>query len=221
RAVARVRRVERAVSGADQELAVLREELVRPPVERRAGMDAEVHVGVEAAFEVDDEAFEPAAAPDDRELRGRARRDLGDRGGPLAGSAHERLRPAAGCGHWSKRPAGPRILAAPAVSHKRSGRAGRPAVARVGRKPCDRVAAMAASEPAVLVRDLAKTFRTGWRRQAERPALSGVSFTVPPGAIFGVLGPNGAGKTTLLSILATLLLPDAGEARVLGLDVMR
>jgi ABC-2 type transport system ATP-binding protein len=80
---------------------------------------------------------------------------------------------------------------------------------------------MAASEPAVSVRDLAKTFRTSWRRQAERPALSGVSFTVPAGAIFGVLGPNGAGKTTLLSILATLLLPDAGEARVLGLDVVR
>jgi ABC-2 type transport system ATP-binding protein len=47
-----------------------------------------------------------------------------------------------------------------------------------------------------------------------------VSFQVPEGAIFGVLGPNGAGKTTLLSILATLLRPDRGEARVLGLDVV-
>ena len=74
--------------------------------------------------------------------------------------------------------------------------------------------------PAVEVRDLEKTFRTGWPRR-RTPALRGVSFTVAPGVIFGVLGPNGAGKTTLLSILATLLLPDRGEARVLGLDVVR
>jgi ABC-2 type transport system ATP-binding protein len=76
-------------------------------------------------------------------------------------------------------------------------------------------------EPAVLVRDLEKTFRTGWPRGRRQHALQGVSFDVPPGTIFGVLGPNGAGKTTLLSILATLLLPDRGEVRVLGLDVVR
>jgi ABC-2 type transport system ATP-binding protein len=73
----------------------------------------------------------------------------------------------------------------------------------------------------VEVRDLEKTFRTGWPRRAERAALRGVSFQVPRGAIFGVLGPNGAGKTTLLSILATLLVPDRGQARVLDLDVVR
>ncbi len=80
---------------------------------------------------------------------------------------------------------------------------------------------MATPPRAVEVRDLEKTFRTGWLWRQRQAALRGVSFEVPRGAIFGILGPNGAGKTTLLSILATLLLPDRGEARVLGLDVVR
>jgi daunorubicin resistance ABC transporter ATP-binding subunit len=50
-------------------------------------------------------------------------------------------------------------------------------------------------------------------------ALDGLRLTVPQGGIFALLGPNGAGKTTLIRILATLLPPDAGTARIAGIDV--
>ncbi len=50
-------------------------------------------------------------------------------------------------------------------------------------------------------------------------ALDGLSLTVPEGIIYGLLGPNGAGKTTLIRVLATLLRPDGGTARVAGIDV--
>jgi ABC-2 type transport system ATP-binding protein len=52
-------------------------------------------------------------------------------------------------------------------------------------------------------------------------ALDGVSLTAPAGQVLGLLGPNGAGKTTLVRILATLLVPTAGTARVLGCDVVK
>jgi ABC-2 type transport system ATP-binding protein len=51
-------------------------------------------------------------------------------------------------------------------------------------------------------------------------ALDGLSLAVPAGTIFGLLGPNGAGKSTTVRILTTLSRPDAGGARVAGIDVL-
>jgi len=49
-------------------------------------------------------------------------------------------------------------------------------------------------------------------------ALKDISFEVSEGEIFGFIGPDGAGKTTLFRIITTLMLPDEGEIKVLGLD---
>ncbi|WP_370617356.1 ATP-binding cassette domain-containing protein [Mumia qirimensis] len=51
-------------------------------------------------------------------------------------------------------------------------------------------------------------------------AVDGLDLTVPHGGVYGLLGPNGAGKTTTVRLLATLLRPDEGSARVLGHDVV-
>lgn len=51
-------------------------------------------------------------------------------------------------------------------------------------------------------------------------ALQNISFEVEKGELFGLIGPDGAGKTTLFRILTTLLVPDAGEAHVLGMNVV-
>ena len=52
-------------------------------------------------------------------------------------------------------------------------------------------------------------------------AVDGVDLAVSRGSVYGMLGPNGAGKTTTIRMLATLLRPDSGEARVLGHDIVR
>ncbi len=66
---------------------------------------------------------------------------------------------------------------------------------------------------AIVVENLVKTYANGIQ------ALTGVSFRVSPGEIFGLLGPNGAGKSTTVRILATLTRSDAGRATVAGHDV--
>ncbi|MFT4147536.1 MAG: ATP-binding cassette domain-containing protein [Micrococcaceae bacterium] len=67
---------------------------------------------------------------------------------------------------------------------------------------------------AVQAEGLVKKFGT-------KRAVDGVNLQVEPGIVYGVLGPNGAGKTTTINMLATLLKPDAGEAKVFGFDVVK
>jgi ABC-2 type transport system ATP-binding protein len=73
------------------------------------------------------------------------------------------------------------------------------------------------AEPVIETAGLRRTFG----KKAEVEAVAGVDLRVESGTVFGFLGPNGAGKTTTLRILATLLPPSAGVARVMGHDVAR
>lgn len=96
-----------------------------------------------------------------------------------------------------------------------------------GATPMPRLAARA---PMVILDGLTKRFpvRRGWmdtlrhpRRTTYLPVVQGVSCEIAEGEFFGLLGPNGAGKTTLFKMLATLILPDAGTATVVGHDVVQ
>jgi ABC-2 type transport system ATP-binding protein len=71
-----------------------------------------------------------------------------------------------------------------------------------------------ASDAAISAQGLRKKF-------GKITALNGLDLVVSPGTIMALLGPNGSGKTTFVRILTTLLLPDAGQAWVLGHDVVR
>jgi ABC-type multidrug transport system ATPase subunit len=77
---------------------------------------------------------------------------------------------------------------------------------------CGRVSRNSPDEPALVVEHLTKRF-------GERVAVDDVSFGVAAGEVFGFLGPNGAGKTTTVRILATLIAPTSGSARVAGLKL--
>lgn len=57
-----------------------------------------------------------------------------------------------------------------------------------------------------------------WKKFGATQALKNISFGVNEGEIFGFIGPDGAGKTTLFRIITTLMVPDEGEMKVLGLD---
>ncbi|MEU3601616.1 ATP-binding cassette domain-containing protein [Streptomyces sp. NPDC006798] len=70
------------------------------------------------------------------------------------------------------------------------------------------------TELAIETQGLVKVF-------GENRAVDGVDLAVPAGTVYGVLGPNGAGKTTTVKMLATLLRPDGGEARIFGRDVVK
>jgi ABC-2 type transport system ATP-binding protein len=68
-------------------------------------------------------------------------------------------------------------------------------------------------DPAIEARGIEKSYR-------DLTVLAGVDLRVARGSVHALLGPNGAGKTTLVRILATLVVADAGEARVAGFDVV-
>jgi len=68
--------------------------------------------------------------------------------------------------------------------------------------------------PMIEIKQLTKTFGTF-------QALKSIDLTIPKGTVFGFVGPNGAGKSTTMSILATLMIPTSGIAKVDGFDVTK
>jgi ABC-2 type transport system ATP-binding protein len=78
---------------------------------------------------------------------------------------------------------------------------------------------VSSTDCAIKAHQLVKTYATRGRKHGIR-ALDGLDLSVPQGIIYGLLGPNGAGKSTTVKILTSLARPDAGSARVAGVDVL-
>jgi ABC-2 type transport system ATP-binding protein len=77
---------------------------------------------------------------------------------------------------------------------------------------------MTTGADALLVRDLSKTYRVGFRGRRVR-ALDGLDLKVERGSIYGFVGPNGAGKSTTIRMLVGLAAPDRGEASIFGRSI--
>ena len=78
---------------------------------------------------------------------------------------------------------------------------------------------MSSTDCAIEAHQLVKTYAVRGNKHGIR-ALDGLDLGVPGGIIYGLLGPNGAGKSTTVKILTSLARPDAGSARVAGIDVL-
>ena len=90
-------------------------------------------------------------------------------------------------------------------------------LAQASERPAGETSDSQGTTPAIETRGLAKVYHDPQRGEVE--AVRGIDLVCRFGEIHGLLGPNGAGKTTTLRMLATILAPTAGTARVAGADV--
>lgn len=102
----------------------------------------------------------------------------------------------------------------------------------MGQRDSETNSTVSAQEPPLRVSHVVKSFGGGFdagrllpwsrgRREPARRVVDDVSFEIRRGEIFGVIGANGSGKSTLIRMVSTLLLPDGGDVRIFGMDVVR
>ena len=95
-----------------------------------------------------------------------------------------------------------------------------PAAAAVETVPAPRFVPVPRGVPALVMRDVTKTFVVGRKKKPVR-AVDHVSLRIERGEIYGVLGANGSGKSTLIRLVSTLLTLDSGTVEVFGNDIVR